>query len=440
MSSVKAKSHTAWIAELFRSSARALEDRKIGIEIERIAMWPDKTSFSYSDKAHPGASTLLKNLSKKHIWPIITNTEGNPLGLTSTHGKVSLEPGSQVELSTDPLKDIFQVQKEVDAFEKKVTSITDEWGLLWLTLGSDPIHAVKEIELIPSERYGIMTEYFEKRSRLGTSMMRRTASVQINLDYTSEKEAIEMLRASLLASPISYALFGNSPFIDGKPSGYVSYRHQIWLETDPNRTGMFQEAFAKDFSFEKLAEYLWNEPLMFVQDKKKQYVAADGQTLYDIEAGKLEGVVLDDTNQWNAIRQLFTDSRLKPGYVEIRSVDNLSPADRYACTAFWVGLMYDETARKLCFELLGQYDDKQRRELSLAIAKDGLLAKSSIPVLEICKKLFEASKASLVNRGLGEEAFLKPLETIIDSRMNPGQKALKLWNGDLSKTLTDNRF
>ncbi len=440
MSVKSAKTKYSWITELFESSSREISDRKVGIEIERIAMWPSLKSFSYSDGEKPGATTLLKKLSKQHIWPIITNNDGSPLGLTSTHGKVSLEPGSQVELSTDPLKDLFQVQKEVDLFEAKVSAITDEWGLMWLTLGTDPLHAVKDIELIPSVRYQIMTDYFEQRSRLGTSMMRRTASVQINLDYTSEKEAIEMLRASLLTSPVSYALFGNSPFIDGKMSGYCSYRNQIWLETDPKRTGMFSEAFSKDFNFERLAEYLWKEPLMFVQNRKKQYVPANGMNLHDIEEGKIDGVLLDDTNQWNAIRQLFTDSRVKPGYVEIRSLDNLCPKDRYASTAFWMGLLYSEDARKLCMELLGKYDDKKRRELNLAVAKDGMKAESFVNIVDISKKLFDAAHASLKTRGLGEEVFLEPLREIIETKMNPAQRIIANWKGDMSAMLNENKF
>lgn len=434
------KTKYSWITELFQSSCREKSDRKVGIEIERIAMWPSLKSFSYSDGEKPGATSLLKQLSKQHVWPIITNNDGNPLGLTSSHGKVSLEPGSQVELSTDPLKDLLQVKKEVDLFESKVSAITNEWGLLWLTLGTDPIHAVKDIELIPSVRYQIMTDYFEQRSRLGTSMMRRTASVQINLDYTSEEEAIEMLRASLLASPVSYALFGNSPFIDGKLSGYCSYRNQIWLETDPKRTGMFSEAFSKDFNFEKLAEYLWKEPLMFVQNRKKQYVPANGMNLHDIEVGKIDGAILDDTNQWNAIRQLFTDSRVKPGYVEIRSLDNLSPQDRYAATAFWMGLLYSGDARKLCAELLGRYDDAKRRELNLAVAKDGLKAQSFVDIAAISKQLFNAAHASLKERGLGEEAFLEPLAEIIETKTNPAQRIIQDFKGDMSLVLEQNKF
>src|SRR4051812_33593593 len=205
------------IAALLRSSIRHEKQRRIGIEIERAGMWTDGMSLHYQEQKYgsgvrPGAERLLRELSKNTKWPLVESGLGKPIGFKTPLGKVSLEPGSQLELSTEPLCDLFAVVEATRAFEQEVDRITKDWGLYWLGIGVNPVASVNEIELIPSRRYQIMTDYFPSRGKYGLSMMRLTTSLQINLDYTSEEEGIEMLRAALLAAPLSYALFGNSPF------------------------------------------------------------------------------------------------------------------------------------------------------------------------------------------------------------------------------------
>ena len=181
-----------WITELLHSSIRTPDERRIGIEIERIGLWPDGSALHYSKSTgprgeeRPGAFDLLSALEKKHRWPVIKNEEGYPLGFSSPYGKVSLEPGSQVELSADAAVDLVSVEKSAQAFEGLVDTITRPWGLTWTGIGVNPRNTVDEMDVIPSRRYQIMTDYLGQRARLGTAMMRLTSSVQVNLDYTSE--------------------------------------------------------------------------------------------------------------------------------------------------------------------------------------------------------------------------------------------------------------
>jgi len=439
-----------WIADLLRSQIRKPSERRVGIEIERIGMWDDFSPLQYSDEklkngqVRSGAATLLTQLSKKHQWPTINNSQGRPMGLTTNIGKVSLEPGSQVELSTDPYLDLITIKNKVDAFEKSVSEISNPWGLSWIGLGVNPLNKVSEIELIPSTRYEIMDKYFGQTGSLGTSMMRRTSSVQINLDYTSEEEAIEMLRVSLLVAPISYALFANSPFSEGKETGYQSFRGKIWQDTDPNRTGLLPESFEPEFTFDDYADYLWHEPLMFVQDSKTQYLAGKGLNLIEISEGKLSGVSCSDENQLNSMRELFCEARIKLGYVEVRSIDGLLPDYRYAASSFWLGILYSPSARKEVFKLLGNLSAADRQELFNKSLVSGLSAtQGNTNISHVAQTLVEIAESELKSRGFGEEILLDPLKENLKTKNNPASLLMKRfkseWNSDIKKVIEQTR-
>lgn len=446
MADHKTNKATQWIADLLRSQSRPKGERKVGIEIERIGLFNDLSPLQYSNTTlpsgnhRPGAKSFLETLSQKHQWPTINNSLGQPLGLTTPIGKVSLEPGSQVELSTNPFSDLITIKQKVDQFETMTAEVTEPWGLFWTGLGVNPIHKVSDIELIPSTRYKIMDEFLNSRGSLGTSMMRLTSSVQINLDYTNEQEAIEMLRVALLLSPLSYALFSNSPFSLGKVTPYQSFRANIWQNTDPSRTGLLPEAFEKDFSFDDYANYLWNEPLMFVQDSKNQYVAGQGFSLAQIDNNKLPGIVSSEQNRLNAVRELFSDARIKLGYIEIRSIDGLTSEYRYAASAFWLGVLYSQAARTEVFRIFGRLTSVERQELFNSAITIGLKAKcESTSLSSIAEQLLKLAERELQSRGYGEEVLLEPLKENLKTQDNPATILLKKfkndWNSEINKVI-----
>lgn len=398
-------------------------------------MWPDGYTLHYrpggaKNANRQGAETLLTQLSKRLGWGVATYTEQFPLGLKGTVGKVSLEPGSQLEFSANPVATVLEAQKMVDAFEKEVDAVTSPWGVCWIGLGMNPSTAVEDMDVIPLTRYHIMTQYLGRRGRLATSMMRLTSSIQINFDYSSEAEAIQMLQAALAVTPVSYALFGNSPFSNGKPNGWLSYRSEIWRNTDPDRSGLFHAAFEDGFGFDRYAELAWKRPLMFVQNRKGQNVESQGRNLIEISQNLLGDCEVNPENELNTLRQFFAEARLKPGYVEVRSIDGLRVADRYPAVAFWTGLMYDEQARLLAIDRLGTLSAKLRDEFWILAGKDGLRATlKGLTMRNLAAELLEASRRTLVRRGKGEEVFLKPLEKNISESKNPADRVLELFNG-----------
>lgn len=400
-------------------------------------MWPDGTAFRYTGstgrdgKTRPGAEQLLKELSQRHGWQGIKSPEGKLIGLHPTEGGITLEPGSQVEYSTPPVANVSAVAKVAGRFESTIDEITRQWGLRWIALGLNPRHSVDDIDVIPSPRYGIMTRYLGKSGSLGTTMMRLTSSVQINLDYASEAEAVQMLRVALAAAPLSHALFGNSPLRHGKETGFLSFRAKVWEDTDPDRTGLLPFVFDKSFAFEKYAEHAVKNPLMFAIADKGGYLETNGLSLDDIEKGKLPGATATEDNRMTALRQLFPEARLKPGYVEVRSVDGQTPANRYAAAAFWTGLLYHEPARELALKLLSPIGHEGRLALYDAASRNGLRGSAmGISLRNLAETLVEAAREGLLKRQLGEERWLAPAERAAGTGLNPADHILQAFRQD----------
>ena len=395
-------------------------------------MWDDGYALHYAPHpdGRPGAEQLLLSLAKNLGWPIATYNEPFPLGLNGTSGKVSLEPGSQLEFSANPMASVAATGKVVRQFEDEVEKITKPWGLGWIGLGVNPTARVEELDIIPLTRYRLMTELFGRTGTLGTTMMRLTSSIQLNYDYANEDEAISMLRASLALAPVSTALFGNSPFSAGKPNGWLSFRSQVWRDTDADRTGLIPEAFGKDFDFERYAEMSWKRPLMFAQNRDKKNVAGAGKSLLQISEGQLAGCELNEENELNSLRQVFTEARIKPGYVEVRSIDGLRQADRCPCVAFWTGIIYSRRARETALDVLGSLSTKERGEIWVAAGREGYRARAAGHSLQALAQQFLAvARQGLVERGLGEEAYLAPLEQAAREGKNPADRILELYNG-----------
>jgi len=434
----------SYIAELLRSAGtRPNHKRAVGIELERIGMWPDGSTLQYSaskspsGEDRPGMGQILCQLGQKNGWEILKSENDKPIGLNANNGKFSLEPGSQLEYSSDAKKDLHGLEKDVIAVDAKVQEISRPYGLRWITLGTNPCAKVDDVELIPVTRYKIMTKYLGERGRLATSMMRLTTSIQINLDYLDEEDGIEMLRVAMAAAPISYALFANSPYSAGINSGYLSYRRTIWKNTDPDRTGILHDVFKEGYNFTNYADYLWGCPLMYAQDVDGNYVPGQGCSLKDIAKGALPNVVVDANNQMNGIRQPFPEARLKPGFIEVRSVDGLLSKDRYAATAFWMGLLYGTDARKLVLDKLGGLSPEDRDEFLELTSKVALKAKiNNLEAKTLAKELVTAAKESLKARGLGEEKYLEPIQENLEDNVCPAERILNEFGNSSPKDIS----
>jgi len=149
------------------------------------------------------------------------------------------------------------------------------------------------------------------RGKLGLDMMLRTCTVQVNLDFESEADLVLKSRVSLALQPLAAALFANSPFVEGKPSGYLSYRSHVWTDVDPDRAGMLPFVFEEGFGFERYVDYMLDVPMYFVY-RDGQYIDVAGQSFRDFMKGELPGLpgAVPTMSDWSDPHQaLYRDAR-----------------------------------------------------------------------------------------------------------------------------------
>src|SRR5262245_51217983 len=237
----------AWFAE----GAKPREKFRIGTEHEKFAFTRAGHRPVPYEGAH-GIEALLKGMQHLLGWEPIMERD-NIIGLfdVTGGGAISLEPGGQFELSGAPVETIHQTTSELMAHLAQLQEVATPLGIGFLGLGMSPKWTLAETPVMPKSRYKIMTAYMPKVGKYGLDMMYRTCTVQTNLDFSSERDMVKKLRVSLALQPVATALFANSPFTEGKPNGFLSFRSEIWRDTDNARAGMLPWAFEDGMSFER---------------------------------------------------------------------------------------------------------------------------------------------------------------------------------------------
>ena len=358
-------------------------------------------------------------------------------------GAISLEPGGQFELSGAAVESVHETCAELMAHFAQLRELGGALGIGFLGLGMSPKWTRSQTPVMPKGRYRIMTAYMPKVGTLGLDMMYRTCTVQTNLDFCSEADMVKKLRVSLALQPIATALFANSPFTEGKPNGFLSFRSEIWRHTDARRTGMLPFAFEPGMGFERWVDYALDVPMYFVK-RGEHYIDVSGCSFRDLLAGTLpvlpgERATLSD---WaNHLSTLFPEVRLKR-YLEMRGADGGPWRRLPALPAFWVGLLYEDAPLDAAFDLIKHWTAAERQKLRDDVPRRGFEAViAGRSVLEIAEECLQLSRDGLRRRGrpdqLGgdERRYLAPLEYFVDRRITPAEELLENfhgpWNGSV---------
>ncbi|UJW85226.1 glutamate--cysteine ligase [Devosia sp. SL43] len=397
-----------------------------------------------------GIRALLDGVAEKTGWEPFFD-EGNPIGLWDkhAHGGISLEPGGQFELSGAPQPDLHAAAAETAEHMRVAKEVAAPLDIHFLGLGVTPLWSVAEIERMPKSRYGIMAPYMDKVGTLGTSMMFRSATVQTNLDFSSEADMVKKLRVSLALQPVATALFANSPFADGRDTGYLSFRSHIWLNTDDARTGMLPFAFDEGFGFEQYADYALDVPMYFVL-RDGHYINVAGESFRDFLEGKLPQLPGEKPTKrdWNYhLGTIFPEVRLKQ-FLEMRGADMGDEKSVTALSAFWTGLLYDQVSLEAAYELIEPWTREERENLRREVPRLGLMTPHDRSNLyDVAAQAVGIAEAGLVRRdrrnaqGKDESIHLAPLEETIRLAKSPAERWLdKLrgeWNGDLTRIFAE---
>jgi glutamate--cysteine ligase len=382
-----------------------------------------------------GIKALLDGLTR-YGWAPVMEGE-NVIALERGMANVSLEPGGQFELSGAPLETIHDICEETGQHLQEVKVVADELGIGFLGLGFTPIWRRDEIPVMPKGRYKIMREYMPKVGGLGLDMMFRTCTVQANLDFGSEADMVTKFRTSLALQPICTALFANSPFIEGKPSGFVSARANVWTDTDPDRTGMLDFVFRDGFGFETYAKYALDVPMYFAK-RDGRYIDLAGRSFRDFMDGKLaelpgEKPTLKD---WaDHTTTIFPEVRLKQ-YLEMRGADSGPWSRLCALPALWVGIFYDSAALAAAWDLCRDWKIEDHERLRADVARVGLKAEiAGRTVQDVAKDMLSIAREGLKRRNrlsgglVDESGYLGELDEIAASGITPAERLLELYNG-----------
>lgn len=425
----------AWI----EAGARPPATWKLGTEHEKFGFRrTDRGPVAYDGA--DGIGALLAGLRDRLGWEEILDGPAL-IGLADDHGggAVSLEPGGQFELSGAPLLDVHATKREFDAHMADVAAVADPLGIAFLGLGASPKWTLAETPVMPKSRYAIMRAYMPKVGGRGLDMMFRTSTVQVNLDFSDEADMVAKMRVGLALQPVATALFAASPFLDGRPSGFLSTRSEIWRDTDANRTGMLPFAFAPGFGYEAYVDWALDVPMYFVKRGDTYHDATDvtfRQFMAGALAARLPGVVPEMGDWVNHVGTLFPEVRLKR-YIEMRGADAGSKASIPALPAFWVGLLYDAGALEAAARLVADWTAEERQTLRDTAPRLGLATPFRGRTLrEVAAEVLAIAATGLAARGRrdadgrDERVHLGLLEEIVASGKTQADRLLDAWHGD----------
>lgn len=423
---------------------------RIGTEHEKLVY--SRTDFHAPSYDEPHGIREMLLALREYGWEPIEEG-GNVIAMSGADGTVSLEPAGQLELSGAPLENLHQTCAETGRHLAQVKAIGERFGIGFMGLGMWPDKTREELPVMPKGRYAIMMRHMPRVGTMGLDMMLRTCTIQVNLDYGSEADMAKKFRTSLALQPLATALFANSPFTEGKPNGFLSYRSHIWSDTDPQRTGMLPFVFEDGFGYERYVDYMLDVPMYFVFRDGK-YIDAAGQSFRDFLKGELPALPgeLPRESDWiDHLSTAFPEVRLK-SFLEMRGADGGPWARICALPALWVGLLYDNAALDAAWDVVKDWTMEEREALRNAVPKLALdapipggrkLKDIALEVLNIARSGLSA-RARLNESGDNETGYLGELFEIVESGRVPAQRLLDLyhgeWGGDLSRVYEAKSF
>jgi len=422
------------LTEYLESGCKPKEDWRIGTEHEKFAYRLDNLRpLEYEGEY--GIRRLLDGLARFGWSPV--KEGGNVIALSKPdHSSITLEPAGQIELSGAPLETIHQTCKEVAEHLKQVKEVAKEMGIGFVGLGYQPKWPLAEMPWMPKGRYKIMRDYMPKKGTMGLEMMQATCTVQVNLDFDTEATMVKMFRVALALQPIATALWANSPFREGKPSGYLSTRSHIWTDTDPDRCGTLPFVFEDGFGFEQYVDYMLDVPMYFVY-RDGAYIDAAGQSFRDFLKGKLPALpgAFPTLTDWeDHMSTAFPEVRLRR-YMEMRGADGGPWGRLCALPAFWVGLLYDSGALDAAWDLVKDWTAEERDTMRFETPRlalntpfrDTSVGDIALDVLEIARDGL-AGREKLDWVGMDETHFLNPLFQIAESGLTPAEDLLAAYS------------
>jgi glutamate--cysteine ligase len=422
----------------FHDAGKARERWRVGTEYEKVGI--DRlTGKAIPYFGRRGVEFILRELIDRFGWEP-EEQDGSIIALARGNAQIHLEPGGQIELSGEPCDSIHCTYAEFTQHIRELLEVAEERDIVFLGLGMQPVSRVEEIEWVPKKRYRIMAPYMPQVGTLGQRMMKQTATVQANIDFSDEKDAMAKFRTGMGLAPIIIAIFANSPISEGQINGYRSFREHIWTDTDKSRAGLLKFAFLPEVSFAHYVEYALDVPMYFII-RNKNYIDMTGICFRDFLARGHDGerATLED---WDAhLTTLFPETRIKR-YIEVRSADSQPPELMPALPALVKGAFYDADCLQAAWDLVKGWSWDERMEAYLDSHRVALATRvRRHSLLDLAKELVEIAweglrrQKSLNSQGDDETIYLSPLKTLLFQGKCPADVLIEKWEGELQRDI-----
>jgi glutamate--cysteine ligase len=426
------------LEEYFHAAGKPRDRWRVGTEYEKVGI--DRSSGKAIPYSGPrGVESILKRLIDRFGWEP-EEQDGHIIALSRDNAQITLEPGGQIELSGEPCDSIHCTYAEFTQHIRELLEVSEPLDVVFLGLGMQPVSRLDEIEWVPKKRYRIMGPYMPKVGRLGQRMMKQTATVQANIDYRDEKDAMAKFRTGMGLTPIFISMFANSPICDGQLNGYRSYREHIWTDTDKSRSGMLKFAFSPDVSFAHYVEYALDVPMYFII-RNKNYIDMTGTTFrqFLVYGWNGERATLEDWH--DHLTTLFPETRIKR-YIEVRSADSQPPELMPALSAIVKGAFYESDCLDAAWDLVKDWTWDERMQVYLDSHRDALAARiRRYSLLDLSKELLqialEGLKRQKMFNALGEDEtiYLEPLDKLLALGKCPADLLIEKWQGELDQDI-----
>ena len=417
--------HKAQLIDYFERGSKPREKWGIGTENEKFLF--RRGDFKRLKFDHESGITKILEQMQMCGWRPITENS-TTIGLQKNGASITLEPGGQFELSGKNMTSVQQTYHETRRHFQELNEICEQHSFFSLPMGADPLSKLEEVPWVPKERYQWMKNYMPGKGELGLEMMTKTASIQVNLDYANEADMVKKMRVSQALQPIVTAIFANSPFSNGKPNGYLSYRSHIWNHTDPDRCGFLPFIFDDDFGFERWVDYLLDIPMYYIY-RDGRHLSANGLTFREFFHGK--HALKPTLEDWEThVSTIFPDVRLKQ-FMEMRGADASCVSSIAALSALWVGLLYDSQTLEEAYELISKWDVDTMQELRTQVPVKALKAAGgNLHAGDISKQIFRMASDGLHRRAKqldleDESRFLEPVRQITETGVTQAEELLQ---------------
>jgi glutamate--cysteine ligase len=427
------------LVALFRASCKSPAQLRVGAEFEAMPVRADGMPVPYDAPEGPSIRALLERLgSADRARPVVEGV--NLIGFEGASGLISLEPGGQVEYSSIPVATLHELAALAQAHQRRLRKAGEDTGVHWVEQGYQPFARLEEAQWMPKERYRVMRDYLPGRGRLALRMMTQTASVQCSFDFTDEADWQRKFRAAHVLTPLVQAIFANSPFRQGRPNRFLSYRTRIWEQTDPERCGLLPAAFSRDVAIEDYVRYALDVPMMFLI-RDGRWVPMRGYSFRRFMQKGYEGsfATLED---WGLhLSGIFTHVRLK-SYIEVRAHDLVPLPLALAVPALWKGIFYDRDALEAALALMDGLSAEKATALMARLARRGLRARDrGRPLLDLARELTRIASEGLRRQrrprrdGRDESLYLEPIESLLARGLTPAEDLLARYEREWKRNL-----